>query len=175
MPEYRERTPVELRDLESFLWWDFDALPVWNAWTERRGFTEPPTEDAFTKVCEIQKALRDLESANNGIAAAKDVSGAFDRINAAIEEHLLTPSIGMDGVRINARPGDPLGHVLQLAILAMTNRQWPRFKLCSDATCRASFFDASRNATKTWCSMDLCGSRNKMRRLRSRARASERR
>lgn len=174
MPEYREGTPVELRDLESFLWWDFDALPIWNAWTEQRGFIEPQTEYAFAEVCEVQKAMRDLESANSGIATAQDVSGAFDRINDAMEEHLLRPTIGMDGVRVSARPGDPLGHVLQLALLAMTNRQWPRFKLCRDATCRASFFDASKNGTKTWCSMDICGSRNKMRRLRSRARACER-
>ena len=93
----------------------------------------------------------------------------MDRLNDAIEQHALSPRITVNGVHMNARPGDPIGHILRLAIEAIAADLWPRFKLCRDAACRASFFDASKNGSKTWCSMELCGSRNKMRRLRARA------
>jgi predicted RNA-binding Zn ribbon-like protein len=46
---------------------------------------------------------------------------------------------------------------------------WGRFKLCRDPACCASYYDASKSAAKTWCSMETCGSRNKMRRYRAKS------
>lgn len=49
----------------------------------------------------------------------------------------------------------------------MTEGSWRRFKICRDETCRASYFDTTRNDGKTWCAMQTCGSRNEMRRFRA--------
>ena len=62
----------------------------------------------------------------------------------------------------------PIGSILVMALEAMSNGEWARFKLCRDPDCAASFYDSSRNGAKVWCSMDGCGSRNKMRRMRER-------
>jgi predicted RNA-binding Zn ribbon-like protein len=169
MPEHREGTPADLRDLESFLWCDFNTMAVWRDWIERRCFDGDKAEASFADAGEVQEALRQLEAMNNGIAASADVSTVMDMLNQMVEQHMLRPKITADGVRVDAGQGDPVGHVLQLAIQAMTTYAWPRFKLCQDPACRASFFDSSKNGSKIWCSMELCGSRNKMRRHRAKA------
>ena len=169
MPEHRQGTPVELLDLESFLWHDLDTPKAWRGWMEQRRFDGYLADTSFANACEVQGALRFLEAANNGIAVPTDVPGALDRLNRAIETHALTATITVDSVSVDARPGDPVGHILSLAIDALATGSWRRFKLCRDAACRASFYDTSKNGSKKWCSMELCGSRNKMRRSRAKA------
>lgn len=169
MPEHREGTPAELRDLESFLWCDFDTVAAWQDWIEHRRFERRLAKASFADAGKVQKALRQLEASNNDITASADVSETMTMLNHVIQQHALWPRITADGVRVDAGPSDPVGHVLQIAIQAMTTCSWPRFKLCQDPACRASFFDSSKNGSKIWCSMELCGSRNKMRRHRAKA------
>ncbi|TMI13474.1 CGNR zinc finger domain-containing protein, partial [Candidatus Bathyarchaeota archaeon] len=40
---------------------------------------------------------------------------------------------------------------------------WARLKACSSDTCRYAFYDNSKNHTGKWCSMAVCGNRNKVR------------
>ena len=44
---------------------------------------------------------------------------------------------------------------------------WRRLKICREHSCRAAYYDHSKNASATWCSMQVCGNRNKARRFRS--------
>ena len=48
---------------------------------------------------------------------------------------------------------------------------WPRLKICSADTCRYVYYDRSKNGSRRWCSMDVCGNRNKTRAYRDRNRA----
>lgn len=164
MPEHREGTPEELRDLESFLWWDFDTLDLWRAWTAKRGLGGDKTdyEDALS----VQEALRALQAANNGMAIT---AAQVERVNRAIDEHDFRPRVSADGdlTVIPLRADDPVGRILSLVVLAMRRGLWKRFKVCRDDGCRASYFDATKNGAKTWCAMETCGSRNKMRRFRA--------
>ena len=169
MPEHREGTPTELRDLESFLWCDFDTVAAWQEWIGHRRFDRHEAEGSFADAGKVQKALRQLEASNNGVTVSADVPEAMNLLNQVIDQRGLRPRMTVDGVRVDADPRDPVGHVLQIAIQAMMTYTWPRFKLCQDPSCRASFFDSSRNGSKIWCSMELCGSRNKMRRHRAKA------
>lgn len=45
---------------------------------------------------------------------------------------------------------------------------WPRLKACTDDGCQWAFYDATRNRSRTWCSMDVWGKREKTRRYRQR-------
>ena len=45
---------------------------------------------------------------------------------------------------------------------------WSRLKLCASADCRWAFYDTSRNGGGRWCSMEVCGNRNKTRAYRRR-------
>ena len=59
------------------------------------------------------------------------------------------------------------------AVLAAAARlaeagRWSRVKLCAAETCRWAFVDESRNRSRTWCSMAVCGNRAKARSFRAR-------
>lgn len=53
---------------------------------------------------------------------------------------------------------------------AVADGSWPRLKLCPAEDCRWAFFDTSKNRSRTWCAMGVCGNRAKTRAYRSRHR-----
>jgi predicted RNA-binding Zn ribbon-like protein len=56
-----------------------------------------------------------------------------------------------------------------VAVLACTaDGTWPRLKVCQATSCRWAFLDASKNRSRTWCSMRMCGNRTKTRAYRAR-------
>ena len=55
----------------------------------------------------------------------------------------------------------------RLAVLG----SWERLEICPADDCLRAFFDRSRNRSRTWCSMQVCGNREKARTFRKRTRA----
>jgi len=49
---------------------------------------------------------------------------------------------------------------------------WERLKVCRSDGCRWAFYDRSKNGRSCWCSMRVCGSREKARTYRARQRAA---
>jgi len=47
---------------------------------------------------------------------------------------------------------------------------WERLKVCSDHGCRWAFYDNSKNRSRNWCNMAICGNRSKAREYRRRQR-----
>ena len=43
-----------------------------------------------------------------------------------------------------------------------------RLSACRDENCRVAFYDKSRNRSRAWCSMEVCGNREKARSFRQR-------
>jgi predicted RNA-binding Zn ribbon-like protein len=74
----------------------------------------------------------------------------------------LAPSVG--GVR------GALARIVAAATTARIKGWWPRLKVCPADTCRYAFYDTSRNRSRRWCSMDVCGNRSKVKAFRDRAR-----
>ncbi len=62
-----------------------------------------------------------------------------------------------------------LGGVLAAVALAAHDGSWRRLKICPADDCRVVYYDQSRNASRRWCSMEVCGNRNKTRAYRQRA------
>jgi predicted RNA-binding Zn ribbon-like protein len=60
---------------------------------------------------------------------------------------------------------------LLIAYEAMEHGEWRRLKACRNDTCQWGFYDHSKNRSKTWCSMEGCGSQVKSRAYRARKRA----
>jgi predicted RNA-binding Zn ribbon-like protein len=171
MPEHRAQTPAECRDLESFLWHDFAAGEAdWAAWVSRKMPSVPRTAapEAWEDAASLHAALRSLQASNNGIACAP-AGTAYEAMNRLITRLDVRPHLARDGTVQLAAEQDtgPVVLLLLSALHLMQTGQWHRFKLCRDPNCRASYFDASKPAAKTWCSMETCGSRNKMRRYRA--------
>ncbi|MFC4002030.1 CGNR zinc finger domain-containing protein [Prauserella oleivorans] len=58
--------------------------------------------------------------------------------------------------------------VLQILFFAEIKGEPERVKVCRSSQCRFVFYDRSPARNSTWCSMDICGARHKMRAYRSR-------
>lgn len=68
-----------------------------------------------------------------------------------------------------------LGQLLVAVMAALADDSWPRLKLCRAADCRWAFYDASKNRSRTWCAMGVCGNRAKTRSYRARQKVTDRR
>jgi predicted RNA-binding Zn ribbon-like protein len=84
---------------------------------------------------------------------------------AAGEVGLVPAAAGVAGV---------LGEVLAAIALAGRDGTWRRLKLCRDGTCQVVFYDRSKNGSRCWCAMEVCGNRNKTRAYRSRRQPTRR-
>jgi hypothetical protein len=62
-----------------------------------------------------------------------------------------------------------VGAVLATAARLAITGAWERVKICPADDCRWAFYDQSRNRSRTWCSMQVCGNREKARAWRERA------
>jgi len=65
-----------------------------------------------------------------------------------------------------------LGAILVAVEEAAAEGTWPRLKLCQASTCQVAFHDTSKNQSRQWCSMRVCGNRQKTRAYRRRQQAS---
>jgi predicted RNA-binding Zn ribbon-like protein len=63
-----------------------------------------------------------------------------------------------------------LGEALAEAVALRATGEWSRLKTCAMDTCRWVFFDASRNRSGRWCSMQSCGNKAKTAAYRARHR-----
>jgi len=172
LPEHRQGTPSAYVTLESFLWRDFCDSAEWREWARKHalGSAADGVPPQFRLAMGLQRALRALELENNGGPADH---GAAAQLNALIARFKVQPRLSPAGeisVAAAHLGNSPVARLLIMAVEAMQSGTWRRFKLCREPTCSASFYDASKSGTKIWCSMALCGSRDKMRRLRQRRR-----
>ena len=63
-----------------------------------------------------------------------------------------------------------LGEALAEAVALRATGEWSRLKTCAMDSCRWVFFDASRNRSGRWCSMQGCGNKAKTAAYRARHR-----
>ena len=63
-----------------------------------------------------------------------------------------------------------LGPISLSAITILTQGDLSRIKQCQGEKCGWLFFDTSKNKSRRWCEMEICGNRAKQRRHSARAR-----
>jgi predicted RNA-binding Zn ribbon-like protein len=131
-----------------------------------------PVDDADLRlVIHVREALRTLAAANNGEAEDEQALATLNQVaeNARLSVRFesgrrasLTPKLpGVDGA---------LAKILGMVYTAMVDGTWRRFKACRSDKCRWVYFDRSKNRSSTWCSMKVCGNREKARTYRTRQR-----
>ena len=64
-----------------------------------------------------------------------------------------------------------IGDLLAIVVEARADGSFGRLRVCANEHCQWSYYDRSKNGAGTWCSMDACGQRQKMRRYRARQRS----
>lgn len=147
--------------------------PELDAWLAGEGFSGAPSSEAdVERARDVREGLRRLLEANNGHPAAPGDGAALDRALSGTELRIRF----QDGaVRLVAAPGlDAFLAALSDAVLrSQADGTWSNLKACRADSCRWAFYDRSRNHSGVWCSMDDCGSREKVRAYRRR-KAAER-
>jgi predicted RNA-binding Zn ribbon-like protein len=115
-------------------------------------------------------------------SSPEDARSTRDSLRAALsEQHAatadlsVTVAIELDDGHPRVVAADPVGAVLAAAVRLVDAAAWHRLKLCPADDCRWAFFDRSRNRSRTWCAMEVCGNRAKARSFRRRAGAAPRR
>jgi predicted RNA-binding Zn ribbon-like protein len=100
----------------------------------------------------------DLEVLNDHVPAA------FARAHLAAANHrfVLKADAAADDL------ASPLAPVIQSAIELLTSPDVDRLRSCAADTCEWLFLDTTKNRTRRWCDMKVCGNRAKVRRFRER-------
>jgi predicted RNA-binding Zn ribbon-like protein len=117
----------------------------------------------------VREAIRELLLANNGVPVDRArASATLDR--AAVRVRLAVRfrpdgSAAFDA----AEPGGgaAIGSVLAAVAALSGTAAWSRIKACRSDDCRWAFVDDSRNRSRAWCSMAVCGNRAKARAYRA--------
>jgi predicted RNA-binding Zn ribbon-like protein len=136
------------------------------AWLDEAGMAAEIDAAGRDRVIAVREAIRALLLANHGEPPDPSAIATLDRaaaITVAFDGNgnaRLEPArAGVDGV---------LAKLLAIVARAQADGTWPRLKACPNDTCHWAFYDRSRNRSRTWCAMSVCGNRAKARSYRAR-------
>lgn len=142
-------------------------------WLRERGMIES-AERAVDRDLAVATHLREglrLALRHNHDAVPYEIPEELDaalsalplRVGLARGSPTLEPTVS--GV-----PGG-LTRIAALIPAAHADGTWPRLKVCVESTCQWAFIDTSKNRSRSWCSMRVCGNRTKTRAYRARRQA----
>jgi len=138
-----------------------------SAWLREQGWPTRVGPAGLDELLEAREALRDLMSAR-GMPGEIEAEAALDAI---ARRHPLVVQVSSPEPlqpTSEAGVGAFLERLLGLVATAKIERSWERMKTCANDGCRWLFYDHSRNRSRTWCTMDICGAEAKMRAYRRR-------
>lgn len=159
---------VELPDGEDELGSPQSAV----AWLLARG-VETDSIEARELQClvEARELVRELLEGHTGENVGSEV---LVRLQQVLGDAALVPVLSSAGASLT--PTQPRGvdgffaNVSAAIVEASFKGTWHRLKVCRADTCRWAFYDRSKNGRGHWCSMRVCGSREKARTYRARRR-----
>jgi predicted RNA-binding Zn ribbon-like protein len=108
----------------------------------------------------FRNALRQLIT--EGVAAD------FDTAAAPFPLRLVTHDGAPELVPTDEGPLGGVAAVVAAIARSTAEGTWDRVKICPGDNCLYAFYDESRNHSRTWCSMRVCGNRTKTKVYRAR-------
>lgn len=179
----RDAAPGDLRLVEEFLNTRdvedgieaFETPAALSQWLAAHGLAAAGAgfdDDERRHAIAVREALRAVLLHHNGVEL--DPS-AEPTLNAAARR--ATMHVVFDDGDARLAPAgrgidEALARLFAIMARAQAEGTWMRLKACPWDTCRWAFYDHSRNHSRTWCSMEVCGNRAKARAYRERARRS---
>jgi predicted RNA-binding Zn ribbon-like protein len=121
---------------------------------------------------EVSKTIAPFFPGQEWAAGGEPDERELGALREAAERSRYRTAFGSDGrLKLVPARADLSGFEARL-LLAIECLQaqgaWPRLKACTDDGCQWAFFDTTRNRSRTWCSMEECGNKEKTRRYRER-------
>jgi predicted RNA-binding Zn ribbon-like protein len=141
-------------------------------WFSEQGLVDDfvePSDEEVAEALAVREAIRDLLLANNGVdadatVASKTLEEAGRKAHLGVRFEEGRPVLAPEGDGVRGAIGRIVATVAELA----PADEWKRLKGCRDENCRVAFYDKSRNRSRAWCSMEVCGNREKARSFRKR-------
>jgi predicted RNA-binding Zn ribbon-like protein len=175
-PGGRVAAPGQLGLLQAFINTHFDLVDEWGAdllatpaglrrWLAGHGLL---TRRAQVTTADLERVVIVREGLRKLLAAPGDSDRsphtALNRaFTGASLEIRMTPR-GAELVAVGTTGVDrALGSLLAILAQAMVDGSWRRLKACPGRHCGWVFYDHSRNNSGRWCSMNVCGGREKAR------------
>lgn len=134
-----------------------DEPAGWSAWVEQHGLatvsgeeSRPRDDDELAGVRALRDDLRCLAMGEGQCSVDVPVT------------------VRMDGGRVTLGGTSPRAVLAAAAARLAVENRLDRVKICPADDCRWAFYDASKNHSRQWCSMKVCGNRAKARSHRER-------
>lgn len=127
------------------------------------------TEAGLAAARTLRESLRATLLAHAGHPPHREVTPLGDLLATAPLHVAVDPADGS----ATLAPADSAPLVSRVAAAvanALVEGTWARLKACEDDTCHWAYYDRSPAGRGRWCSMQVCGSRAKMRRYRAKDR-----
>lgn len=153
---------------------DLIATPAaFATWTGLAGIAAPSPDEAgaseHADALALREVMRDLfETAREGLPPSDAALGAIDRALDGVTIRLrLERSAG--GLRLVERlDTGACGAIAADFSRFVCDFEPARLKHCSNPACSMVFYDVGKNNRRRWCSMSVCGNRDKVARFRLR-------
>ena len=132
-----------------------DTLDGWEAWLSAEGLDGcfgPQDRGALERARELRGALRALAGGEQH-AQGRQVD--------------IQVALTADG-QVELSAPTAAGFLAAAAAKVAIQERIDRVKICPADDCRWAFYDTSRNRSRQWCSMEVCGNRAKARAHRQR-------
>ncbi|WP_053057871.1 CGNR zinc finger domain-containing protein [Rubrobacter aplysinae] len=142
-------------------------------WLEESGYSPVDSvgDTELARLRELREGLRDILLSHN-LGTSLEVTKASSRLNDLVSTTGLGVSFDSAGRPLLCSPftgtEKAVEDMLIAAIRAGYEGTWQRLKACANKECQWIFYDASKNRSGSWCVMEICGSRVKMRSYRER-------
>jgi predicted RNA-binding Zn ribbon-like protein len=139
------------------------------AWLRERDLAtvRAATEDDLRAAVALRESLRAALRAHHA-GAEGTPPGELDDVMAdyPLQVSLRTGTPELEPIGGGVHAG--LGRIVAAVAASHADRSWSRLKVCAESSCEWAFLDTSRNQSRSWCSMSVCGNRAKTKAYRSR-------
>jgi predicted RNA-binding Zn ribbon-like protein len=143
-----------------------------HAWLLQRGLIAPAervAEEDLRKALAVREGLRALGETNNGLAPDANRIATLNGIASTLPLVVGFDTAGKgDLTPVAAGASGALARLMAIVLEAMQTGAWERVKACRRDACRWLFYDGSKNRSGSWCTMAVCGNKEKARAYRRR-------
>jgi predicted RNA-binding Zn ribbon-like protein len=176
---FREREPDELLasydDLLGFCE-QSGLLAARQARQLRRSTSPNAANRVLREVRETREALAEvfysqLDGRNPAGAAVRALETFFQEARAHQRLSWSSRRFTWDWSEAENKPEFPLWLLARAASELTVSERIERLRACGDPQCRWLFLDTSKNHTRRWCDMAVCGNRMKARRFKAQNKA----
>ena len=179
-PGGRPAAPGVLGVLQAFLNTHFDLVTEHGAdllatrararrWLSAQGLLAPGekiTQTDLDRLHQVREGLRQAIVVGQGFGVERSAppAGAINEVLTGATIELRFTAVGPELIPVGASPVDRvLGSLTAITTRSMIDGSWRRLKVCPGPHCGWVFYDHSRNGSGRWCSMNVCGGREKAR------------